>query len=79
VEIVPTSSLPEPDDDGDSIRDAFTQGIDAFVEFVRVVVLVLAVTFPFLLVAGLAGTVIVVFRRRRRVTSTESGGTNPTG
>jgi len=79
VEIVPTSSLPEPDDDGDSIGDAFTQGIDAFVEFVRVVVLVLAVTFPFLLVAGLVGALVVVIRRRRPVTTPESDRTNPTG
>jgi hypothetical protein len=79
VEIVPTSSLPEPDDDGDSIGDAFTQGIDAFVEFVRVVVLVLAVTFPFLVVAGLVGALVVVIRRRRPVTTPESDRTNPTG
>ncbi|MFZ8998338.1 MAG: DUF4349 domain-containing protein [Ilumatobacteraceae bacterium] len=77
VEIVPTSSLPEPDDDGDSIADAFARGIDAFVEFVRVVVLVLAVIFPFLVVLAIAVTVAVAVRRRRRVTTSGTAGTSP--
>lgn len=76
VEIVPTSSLPAPDDD-DSIGDAFQQGIEAFVEFVRVVVVTLAVLLPFLVVAA-AAAVAVAWVRRRRITPAGSDSANPT-
>jgi hypothetical protein len=78
VEIVPPSSLPEPSDD-DSIGDAFADGLDAFVTFVRVVVVTLAVLSPFILAAALIAVVVVILRRRRRLDSTSTDAANPNG
>lgn len=84
VEFVPTAAVPTPpDDEDDTIADAFGRGWDGFATMIWGIGYVLAVLLPFLVVGALVGLVALWMGRRRRaaahpiVSSSASG--PPTG
>ena len=64
IEVVPTSSVPEPVDDSNSIGDAFRNGWEAFTSFLFGIAYVLATLLPFLVV-GAIGLVVISWLVRR--------------
>ena len=91
VEIIPTAAVPEPpDDEDDTIADAFRQGWDGFTTMIWGIGYVFAVLLPFLIVGALlAAVALLIVRRRGAVTTSvtapsgpapdDGGGASPTG
>lgn len=71
VEIVPTASVPEPEDDG-GIDDAFADGWNAFTSLLYGIAIALAVLTPFLVVLALGGVILWWVVRRRSARSSRA-------
>lgn len=69
IEVVPTSSVPEPVDDDTSVGGALRTGWDAFTSLLFGIVYVLATLLPFLVVAAI-GLLVLRWALHRRSTAT---------